>query len=519
VRVVDAGQHADGAGRATVYAVLLLALAMLVMAAVELAARRLLPGDLSLYRRLVGDVPIHLAIFRTADGLFGTPPYPHEADARLCWRNRPGYAREPFRVDTHGVLSPEAIPYARRDGRYRLLVLGDSSSAGLGLDSHADTWPQQLQRRRADAVEVVNAATIGYSSEQARRSLRRAGRRYRPDGVAVYLGNNDPVGSAMTDRALLARLAAPKGPVARLETWFLDHSVAYLVAKVGARFALTGGGRVVAADIRTQRVPQARFRDNLRAIVRWARKRGRTAYLITPPTPLEYPPKILEYNVRAAYDPRMAGRDACLDDGEAAADIVPAMLATADTAPRYPKPDHPIARYAERVLGCFTGRLDEQRARFERELGAAGAPAVVYNNLGWIQAAGGDDVAALAFVRQALERAPEAPEFHYNAGMLELRRGGAVAGAAHLQRAIDVDPSGVKIHSGYLAELRALAAREPSAVLVDAHAAFRAGDNELLFSDHVHPNVRGQALIAELVGQAIDTRAAAPTADGRAGER
>jgi lysophospholipase L1-like esterase len=490
-------------GRSAIFTALLLVLPLIFTAVAETSLRRLLAGRLDLLRRLLtSEVPVHLAIFRSSDGLFGVAPHPHQADPRLCWRNVANNAREPYRSDAHGIFSPHEVPYEHSDGRYRLLVLGDSSTAGLGLERQADSWPQILERRLQPAVEVVNGATIGYSTEQGLRFLRQRGRRYRPDAIAIYLGNNDPVGSSMTDRELLDSLTAPRSPVAALDGWLVNHSVSYLLLKLGARYLLAGDGNVVSAA-RTRRVPLPAFGENVRAMVRWASARSVDVYLITPPTPLEYPPKILEYNIRATHDPAWVRRDACLDAGEDPRQLAPALLATETTAGRYPKPDVPIARYARGTLGCFDGRLAEQESQLRRAGGLGSAPAVVYNNLAYARALSGNDGEALDLVLRAIEKEPAAPEFHYNAGILHRRAGNAEAAIGHLQRAVDLDLGGVKIQTDYLEALRSIASSQPSVSLVDANREFRARGNEHLFSDHVHPNEEGQRLTAELVASAI----------------
>jgi lysophospholipase L1-like esterase len=492
------------------YTVLLLAIPLLLVVAAEVGVRRVLGPALDAYRRVFAvDVPVHLAIFRSTGGLFGIPPNPHAASRRLCWRNKRRYAREPFRTNSRGILSPSEIPYAHPAGKYRLLVLGDSSTAGLGLDDHADAWPQLLQATSPDTLEVVNAATIGYSSEQAREFLAVEGHKYRPDGVAIYLGNNDGVASAVTDRALLSSLRT-RGLPTRLNAWLFTHSAVYAVFSIGARFMLTGSGGTQGEQLQTVRVPLDRYRDNLRSIVRWARSRAIDVYLITPPTPLEYPPRIAEIDIRTTYDPRWRGQDACLDEGEPVKNLLPAIVGTDETFARYPKIDFPIRRHAARILHCFEGRLAEQQERLGRLAEKGGAPGVVENNLGYVAAARGDVDEALAHVRRAIAAEPDVPEFHYNAGFLERRRGNGEAGAAELAKALDLDIRGARVHSEYLAAIRGIAADDRSVLLVDASRAFRQGDNEALFSDVTHPNRRGQATIAELMARSMNAGALRP---------
>jgi lysophospholipase L1-like esterase len=471
----------------------------------ELVSRSAVPKQLLAYRHLFASaVPMHLAIFRHPDGMFGIPAHPHEADDDLCWRNRRSFHREPYRTDSNGILSPKEIEHGASDEKYRLLILGDSSTAGLGLENHTEPWPQVLQRRFPDSLEVINAATIGYSSEQALRYLRREGKKYRPDGLAVYLGNNDPTGAAISDRDLLDSSRTRASRWARtLDSWLVERSVFYLVLKVGARFALIGRGQLDGEAIRTRRVGVDDFRRNLGGIVEWARRNGADIYLVTPPTPLEYPPTILEHGVRIAHDPSWIGRDACFDEGEESKDVLPAILATNETWARYPKYDFPIRKYANRTLACLDARLAQQRAELMSRLRTGRRDGLTYNNLGYAHAADGDLRKALSLTLKAIKQDPAEPVFHYNAGILYRRQGRPDAALGHLQEAIDLDASGTKIQSAYLAELRAIAVKQPGVVLIDANRFFRERNDEELFSDHVHPNRQGQEIIAELVAQAL----------------
>jgi lysophospholipase L1-like esterase len=403
-------------------------------------------------------------------------------------------------------MSPHEVPLARTDGRYRLLILGDSATVGMGLQSIAQSWPQVLERLTNGAVEVVNAATVCYSSEQTRRYLVDQGAAWAPDGLAVYIGSADGIPSSMTDEALLQRITAPPtGPVDALNRWLVDESSLYVALRSGLLWGLAAaqGQDITASQGRIARVPPPRYRENLMAMISWADARGMDVYLITPPTPLEYPPGIHDYNFRYRYQPGWRGRDACLDAGERPADVLPAVVGTDESRHRYPALDF-IGQYAKPVLGCFAGREAEQRARFEAEAAAGVASPVVDNNLGFLRFVAGDWDAALDRFLRAVAAAPDVAAYHYNAGMTLRQLGRDADAVTHLQRAVDLDGSGSKIQSPYLAEMRTVGTTTPHVTLVDASAVFREGDNEHLFSDHVHPNVQGQELVANLVRRAVE---------------
>jgi phospholipase/lecithinase/hemolysin len=70
-----------------------------------------------------------------------------------------------------------------------------------------------------------------------------------------------------------------------------------------------------------------------------------------------------------------------------------------------------------------------------------------------------------------------------------------------LQAAIDLDFTSARIQSPYVAEK--IAGAENRIVLIDAGAIFRTCDNEMLFADHVHPNEKGQVLVATIVARTV----------------
>jgi len=492
---------------------------VVIFGATELGIRRTAAGHLAFYRSVVGEIPPHVAIFRnpaTRIKKFQFPVNPHTADPFLAWKNQINLRQEPYLTTSHGILSPHEVPYERIGKSYRLLILGDSSTAGLGIEKQSDTWPQVLQRLLGEAVEVVNAAVIGYSTEQARAALFREYYKYKPDGVLFYLGNNDGFGSSVPDRRLLDSTQVGKSLASRLENWFVDHSATYVFLKALAKYVSQ-----VAFDIdlgtealKLPRVPLDQFRENIDAMVRWAEGAGADIYIVIPPVPLEYPPRILEYDFRRAYEPRFGKKNGCLEPSKSLSDLLPALLNTEITAPRYPKYDLPIARYANQVVRCFEGWLDDQRERFSKLVESSSKDPDVYNNFGYVLARSGDTQAALAAFLKAIELAPKVPHFHYNAGLTWRRLGDEQKALAQLQASIDLDFTSARIQSPYVAELKKIAGADSHIVLIDANTIFRGCDNEMLFADHVHPNEKGQALIARIVARTVAARRSFTCAGG-----
>jgi lysophospholipase L1-like esterase len=492
---------------------------VVIFGAIELAIRFTAAGEVAFFRTVVGEIPPHVAIFRNPDTRirkFQFPVNPHTADAFLAWRNQANLRHEPYLTTSHGIYSPREIAYERSGKAYRLLILGDSSTAGLGIDKQSDTWPQVLQRLLGEQFEIVNAAVIGYSTEQARTALVREYYKYKPDGVLFYLGNNDGFGSSVPDRRLLDVTQAGKSFAARAETWLVDHWATYVFLKAAAKYVNQVAFDTDLGDeaLKLPRVPLDQFRENMEAMVRWAEGTGTDIYVLIPPVPLEYPPRILEYDFRRAYEPGFAKKNGCLEESKAASDLLPALLNTDITAPRYPKYDLPIGRYANQVVRCFDGRLDEQRERFSKLVESGSKDPYVYNNFGYVLARSGDAQAALSAFLKAIELAPKVPHFHYNAGLAYRRLGDEQKALAQLQAAIDLDFTSARIQSPYVAELKKIAAVGSRIVLIDAGTIFRTCDNEALFADHVHPNEKGQALVAKIVARKVAARRSNACAGG-----
>lgn len=88
----------------------------------------------------------------------------------------------------------DEMPVQKPAGERRILVLGDSSTFGWGVDQGED-FPARLEallREQKDGVwQVINSGVNGYNSEQEAIFFSTEGIRYQPDIVLLVFGSND----------------------------------------------------------------------------------------------------------------------------------------------------------------------------------------------------------------------------------------------------------------------------------------------------------------------------------------
>ncbi len=99
-----------------------------------------------------------------------------------------------IRINAAGFRGPEIAP--DKDGRFRIVALGESQTFGPTLRDGEKPWPELLQDlfdRRASCgrpVEVVNAGTEAYTLEDNLERLRRDVLPLKPDLIVSTHGMN-----------------------------------------------------------------------------------------------------------------------------------------------------------------------------------------------------------------------------------------------------------------------------------------------------------------------------------------
>jgi lysophospholipase L1-like esterase len=101
-----------------------------------------------------------------------------------------------FKINSAGFRDHE-YEQSKSEGSYRILVMGDSTTAGIGVPDLDDTYTKILERRlnalgtSARVFEVLNMGVGGYQTMQEIQTLRNKGLAYDPDLVLVTVCIND----------------------------------------------------------------------------------------------------------------------------------------------------------------------------------------------------------------------------------------------------------------------------------------------------------------------------------------
>jgi lysophospholipase L1-like esterase len=145
----------------------------------------------------------------------------HIADEKLGYRLAPRYEMRyetgdfmsDIRINSEGLRDRE-YPAGKDPSIYRIVVLGDSFTFGVGVDAE-ESYPKHLERLlnhdhdlgegKPVKFEVVNAGVDGYGTEQEYLYLTDLLNRYKPDLVLVGLYSNDIADAMQTIPTMSAR--------------------------------------------------------------------------------------------------------------------------------------------------------------------------------------------------------------------------------------------------------------------------------------------------------------------------
>ncbi len=133
----------------------------------------------------------------------GPPPTRLEPHARLGWQLVPGMTGSrkvlgtsytvDFAINSDGLRDDERPSKVKPDGAFRVVMLGDSFTQGFSVNRR-DLFVDQLRHwwaAEGREVDVVNAGTEGYSTDQQVAWLLEHGDAYDPDLVLLFPYEND----------------------------------------------------------------------------------------------------------------------------------------------------------------------------------------------------------------------------------------------------------------------------------------------------------------------------------------
>jgi lysophospholipase L1-like esterase len=116
------------------------------------------------------------------------------ADSELIYVHREGYVRDGQRVtEEHGILRAQDVSKVKSPGILRIVVLGDSLSAGLGIrpDPPFPAVLEGLARAQHPDLEVLNFGVDGYGTLQEARLYETHAASFDPDIVLLQFCLND----------------------------------------------------------------------------------------------------------------------------------------------------------------------------------------------------------------------------------------------------------------------------------------------------------------------------------------
>ena len=196
---------------------------------------------------VVGTLLLTDIVFLVAHGPVRTVENFYEPDARFGYRMRPNLEFV-FASPYHGYhatvrtnelgLRDDPVPLPKPSGTFRVLLIGDSMTAGLEVDKGATfeaTSERLLGARRS--TEVVNAGVRGYNLDNIVGYLDAEGLKLQPD-LVVYVFTDNDLTTATTfqpEKGDISRGFSVHGFVGRLATY--SH-IAYRIEILRQRIAL-----------------------------------------------------------------------------------------------------------------------------------------------------------------------------------------------------------------------------------------------------------------------------------------
>lgn len=200
-------------------------------------------------------------------------------DEHTFWRVTPD---EDSGVNSAGFRDRNATATEKPDGAYRIVCIGDSVTFGapVHLNPPEKTFPKQLEsligkRFGSDKIEVLNAASPGYTSYQGLKQLKHRLLKYEPDLLIVQFGINDSSPAVgQTDKEQTTHSRAFFSVYNALSKSALCCAI--------VKWLRRNPKNVIPSNSELQRVPPAEFKENMLMIMALGKLYGFECLFIGP---------------------------------------------------------------------------------------------------------------------------------------------------------------------------------------------------------------------------------------------
>jgi len=118
----------------------------------------------------------------------------------LLYTSAPGFSSDQYRQHNEDGYRGDRVPLQKREGAYRILFMGGSTTYSEGVENPSDSYPSKVGqllkgplKEKFSSVEVINAGLrFGTSAEILTHYLMKY-RYYKPDLLVINTGGNDPI--------------------------------------------------------------------------------------------------------------------------------------------------------------------------------------------------------------------------------------------------------------------------------------------------------------------------------------
>lgn len=242
-------------------------------------------------------------------------PSLHRPNPVYLWELSPGLKGEldtlgkPIQTNSQGFRMKE-ISRKKPAGQFRVMVLGDSSAFGYGVNEE-DTFSSKLETKLQEKnpgkdIRVINTAVSGYSTFQAMKFMEEKGWKFSPD-LLIIAFNDDPQAEWIRD----SQRVPPKNiqPLFKI----LYKSMIYLqLRKITLNRQITKYPDLIKqppaiSGVGQNRVPMDELKQYISAIITEGKKRGVKVIV------LSMPQQVFEDKMLAQYRKKM--QEAATENG------------------------------------------------------------------------------------------------------------------------------------------------------------------------------------------------------------